>query len=111
MVALGPTEALNLDRFAGNPPTMVYVNGTLLLVAGVAILQAHNRWSKGWPVLVTVIGWILVLGGLYRMIAPAAPQAASGPATYALLAVIAGVGSLLCLKGYGRRLTPEDSHG
>ena len=101
MMALGLTEAINLDRFADVAPAFVYLNGTLLLVAGVAIVQAHNHWSRRWPVLVTLAGWILVAGGLYRMIAPAASQAAASPATYALLAMIVVAGIVLSLNGYG----------
>lgn len=102
MIALGPTEALNLGAFAGNAAPVVYLNGTLLLVAGVAIIQGHNRWARDWTVLVTLIGWALIGGGLYRMIAPSGPQADRSPATYGLLAVIAAIGAFLCYRGYGR---------
>jgi hypothetical protein len=34
------------------------------LVAGLAIVRAHNGWKEGWPVLVTVLGWFAILGGL-----------------------------------------------
>jgi hypothetical protein len=42
LIALGISEALNLDAFAGNAAPVVYLNGTLLFVAGLAIVQAHN---------------------------------------------------------------------
>ncbi len=72
LIALGLTEALNIDVFAGVPAAFVYLNGTVLFVAGVAIVQGHNRWRLGWPMVVTLAGWVLLLGGLYRMVAPAA---------------------------------------
>lgn len=100
LVALGLTEGLNIDVFAGNPPAVVYLNGTLLFVGGVAILQAHGRWSRDWRVLVTLAGWVLVAGGLYRMIAPTAPQLGPGMATWAVLAVLTGVGMVLTWRGY-----------
>jgi hypothetical protein len=103
LVALGVTEALNIDVFAGIAPSVVYLNGTILFVAGVAILQAHNRWSAGWPVLVTLVGWVLVLGGLYRMIAPTAPQLSRGPVTYGVLATLTAMGVFLTYKAYGPR--------
>jgi hypothetical protein len=103
LVALGITEAANIDAFAGNPAPVVYLNGTLLLVAGVAIVQAHGRWARDWTALVTLTGWALVLGGLWRMIAPAAPQLSAGPATYGLLAAIAAIGGVLSWRGYAVR--------
>src|SRR5690242_14183385 len=33
----------------------------LLFVAGLAIVRVHNVWVGGWPVLVTVLGWVAVL--------------------------------------------------
>lgn len=100
LVALGPTEGLNLDAFAGNPAPVVYLNGTLLFVGGIAILQAHARWSLNWTVLVTLVGWVLCLGGLYRMIAPAAPQLAPGPMTWAVLVTLTLVGGVLSFNGF-----------
>jgi hypothetical protein len=31
-------------------------------IAGLAIVRVHNRWANGWPVLVTILGWLFVLG-------------------------------------------------
>jgi len=100
LLALAPTEGLNLEVFAGNPPPLVYLNGTLLFVGGVAILQAHGRWSRDWRGLITLAGWVLVAGGLYRMIAPTAPQLGPGTATWAVLAVLTVVGLVLTWRGY-----------
>jgi hypothetical protein len=37
-------------------PGVIFLSGILLFVAGVAIVRAHNIWTGGWPVLVTVLG-------------------------------------------------------
>jgi len=80
---LGPTLAagalsvlLNLSAWPGlieqvsQNPAIVFLSGFQLFVAGLAILHYHNRWTAGWPVLVTVFGWIAVLGGLLRILFP-----------------------------------------
>lgn len=108
LVALGLTEGFNIDVFAGNPPAVVYLNGTLLFVGGVAILQAHGRWSLDWRVLVTLAGWVLAAGGLYRMIAPTAPQLGPGIGTWAVLAVLTLAGAVLTWKGYRGGLASKD---
>jgi len=71
---------MNLDVFtAAAGPSLapfVYLNGTLLFVAGPAIVRAHNRWTRGWPALITLVGWLAMLGGLGRMVAPVSAQQA-----------------------------------
>lgn len=53
-------------------PTFVYVFGLLDFVAGLAIVLFHNRWLVGWPVLITLIGWALLIRGAVRILAPRA---------------------------------------
>jgi hypothetical protein len=100
LIALGISEAINLDALAGNAAPVVYLNGTLLFVAGLAIVQAHNRWSRDWRILVTLTGWILLFGGLYRMIAPQAPQVSKGFAADAIFIVLIAVGGFLTFNAY-----------
>ena len=102
LVVLTFTEAPNLRLFAGNPAPVVYLDGTLLFIAGVAILQAYARWSLSLSALVTLSGWAFVLAGLYRMAFPAANQLAEGPGTWVVFGLLALVGGLLSIKGYGR---------
>jgi hypothetical protein len=35
-------------------PPVVYLSGTLMFVAGLAIVRAHNHWRRDWTVLVTL---------------------------------------------------------
>ena len=34
----------------------IYVVGIAVFVAALAIVQKHNVWTGGWPVLVTIFG-------------------------------------------------------
>lgn len=104
LIALAVSEAMNLRVMTENPASvgLVYLNGTLLFVAGVAIVQVHNRWTRGWPVLVTLMGWFAILAGLMRMIAP--QSTTSGAAwVYALLIVLLAIGIVLTFTGYAGR--------
>ena len=89
-------------------PGLIFVSGILLFVAGLAIVRVHNRWTNGWPVLVTVLGWLFVLGGLARMLFPtglAAIAAGIGQITGAIIAgaiVLLGLGAFLSFKAYRR---------
>jgi len=58
-----------VDQAFHNPP-LIFVSGYPLFVAGLAIVYLHNRWALGWPVLVTALGWLALLGGLSRILFP-----------------------------------------
>ncbi len=101
-LAMATTEALNLHTLA-NPPAavgLVYLNGTLLFVAGLAVVRAHNRWQIGWPVLVTLLGWMRLLAGLLRMLAPASTS--EGGWVDGLLIAMLVIGLVLTIQAYGR---------
>jgi len=100
LMVLAPSEGFNLGVFANVSPSLVYLNGVILLAAGVAILQAHWRWSPDWTSLVTLTGWALTAGGIYRLVAPAAPQLTPSGPVYAFLSVLFVAGAVLSWQGY-----------
>jgi len=108
LIGITVTEWRNLDIFrAAIGPSFaahVYLNGTLLFIAGLAIIRAHNVWSLRWPVLITFVGWVAVVGGLSRMAAPVSAQRAgqSAPVVYASLVALLAIGIVLSFKAYGR---------
>jgi hypothetical protein len=55
--------------FLGNP-TLITLSGGVCLAVGLLIVVDHNVWVPEWPVLITLIGWILVLQGLMRLFFP-----------------------------------------
>lgn len=95
-------------RLAGDflkSPALLFLSGFMLVPAGLAIVLVHNVWS-GWPVVVTLIGWLTLISGAIRL---AAPMQASGFArkiqsmrsyTIAAGALWAAVGLTLCYFGY-----------
>jgi hypothetical protein len=112
LIAIAAGMLLNLGSFPAlaeqisRDPGLIFVSGILLFVAGLAILRAHNIWVGGWPVLVTVLGWLAILGGLLRMLFPtrlAAIAAAVGGSTGGIIVgavVLLVVGAFLSFKGY-----------
>jgi hypothetical protein len=111
LIGITVTEWMNLDIFTAaigpSFATHVYLNGTLLFVAGLAIVRAHNVWSCRWPVLITLVGWVAIVGGLSRMAAPLSAQRAGQSASfiYASLVALLTIGVILTIKSYGRSKT------
>jgi hypothetical protein len=105
LIALSISEGINLRTLAtsnANLPSVVYLNCALLFVAGLSIVRVHNRWT-GWPVLVTLLGWFTILGGLIRMFAPVLAHQGiqNTTAVFALLIVLFALGVFLTFKAYG----------
>jgi membrane protein CcdC involved in cytochrome C biogenesis len=48
--------------------TLVYLFGLMDLAAGLAIVLTHNVWLVSWRVLITLIGWLLVIRGAARVL-------------------------------------------
>ena len=105
MVAIGITEAINMDAFATQMALVIYLNGAILSVTGLAIVRAHNLWTWRWPVIITLTGWVAMIGGLWRMAAPDAPQAAGNGLTFVVLAAIGAIGAILSVKAYGPKVS------
>lgn len=49
---------------------LVYLTGFLALLGGLAIVNTHNVWVANWPVAITILGWLAVIGGIFRMLWP-----------------------------------------
>ena len=106
LMVMTTSEAVNLDIWAGVSPTLVYLNGLMLFVAGLAIARTHNVWVRRWPVLVTLLGWVAMAVGLVRMFAPRAPQLAASASTYAVIALLFLLGAVLTLQAVRKPKAP-----
>jgi hypothetical protein len=89
-------------------PALVYLSGLLGMTAGVAIVLDHNVWVFGWPILLTIFGWLAMIGGAVRIIAPQAARSLGEtmldkPGAMTIGGAIwLGIGLLLCFFGYVR---------
>lgn len=114
LVAAGATVLLNQNLFPGvigdilHNPALVMLAGFVTFVAGLAIVRLHNQWHGGWPVLVTIIGWLCIIGGLVRILFPV--QLAEFAMQFILMhdamplaaVVMFIVGGFLSYKAYGK---------
>ena len=55
-------------KFATSP-ALFYLSGALALVIGGLIVLLNNVWS-GWPVVITLVGWVAILKGIVRTVLP-----------------------------------------
>ena len=106
LLNLGSISAV-LEPLSRNP-SLVLIYGVFLFVAGLAIVRFHNVWVANWSILVTILGWLLILGGLVRMLFPLRFAAMTGDFAQSWgMAVVAVVllviGAFLSFKAYASR--------
>ena len=82
--------------------------GFIDLAAGLAIVLTHNVWIADWRLIITLLGWLLLVRGLVRIFLPDQVKAfatkflRNDNAVTASLAVTAALGLVLSYFGYVR---------
>lgn len=112
-VALG--MLINLGMYEGmiaealHFGTLFYLSGLLSLLAGLAIVNLHNRWQLEWRLIITVLGWLMTIGGIIRIVLPKVAIAigstiySSRASTIVAALIIGTLGAFLSFKGYKQR--------
>jgi hypothetical protein len=57
------------EEFLASRP-LLFLSGMLMTPAGLAIVLTHNIWTLDWRVLITLLGWLMAVGGALRIFAP-----------------------------------------
>lgn len=67
---------INLEHYRrlvtdfGASPLSIYMAGTTALLLGLLIVVFHNVWDWRWPVIITILGWLTLIKGAVRVVAP-----------------------------------------
>ncbi len=87
--------------------TLLYVFGVMALTGGLAILLTHNVWVWDWPVVITIIAWLMVVRGSLRIVIPQQIEALAKGMTDRLPTlllisdmIVISLGLFLSWKGY-----------
>lgn len=86
--------------------TLIYLFGLIDLAAGLAIVLTHNVWVANWRVLITLLGWLMLVRGTVRVLGAeqVQPYATKLLGNKRLIpvsgAVIVILGLILCYFGY-----------
>ena len=117
LVVTGLMVLLNLEAMPAmieeisQNPMIIVLAGYAAFVPGLAIVYFHNRWTAGWPTLITLFGWLSVIVGFMRTVFPTQlagvmSRAAHAPAMHVVLPAIGAVfllaGVVLSYKAYAR---------
>ena len=86
---------------------LIYVSGLLSMLAGLAVVNTHGLWTSDWRVVITILGWIMLVGGIIRIVVPnfglkLGSAVYGSPVALIIVAIISlMLGGFLTFKGYG----------
>jgi uncharacterized protein YjeT (DUF2065 family) len=49
---------------------VMYLAGLITLAIGYLLVTFHNIWVKDWPVIITIVGWMALIKGLFLIVLP-----------------------------------------
>lgn len=58
-----------MEDFCKNAALVCY-GGLFTLIIGVVIILTHNLWVSNWTVIITIIGWLAFIKGIWIIILP-----------------------------------------
>jgi hypothetical protein len=104
LINLGLYESMIAEAL--HPGVVFYLSGLLSPLAGLAIVNLHNRWQVDWRVIITVLGWLMTIGGIMRIVLPqftvAVGSTIYGGRTSTIMGalVVGTLGAFLSFTGY-----------
>ena len=99
-----------------NDQSATMILGMFALLAGLAIVNAHNLWVSDWRVIITILGWLAIIRGALSLLFPnkmygigeTILASRSGPMIGAVIILV--LGGILSWMGY-RDLLKSKRHG
>lgn len=95
-------------------PGLIAFQGAMALLGGLIIVLYHNHWDFDWTLLVTILGYWMVLQGLVRLWFPLQftdiiRQLRTGNAMYIILGIMGVIGLFLLYEGFAQDMIAQSS--
>jgi len=69
-VLIGQINFNNITADFEKSPALTFVAGSFGIIIGMVLVEYHNNWVKNWTVLITIISWSFLIGGLIVTVFP-----------------------------------------
>ena len=63
-------ESVVLEEEAMKSPLHIYLSGFVFLILGALLVVSHSVWVFDWRIVITVLGWLVLLKGMGRIFFP-----------------------------------------
>ncbi len=55
-------------KSAKDNPIVLALAGLFPMIVGSWLVATHNLWASDWTVLITLLGWVMLISGAFRML-------------------------------------------
>ena len=69
MALRGKELRVMFEAFAENRP-LTYLTSVFVLILGLLLVVSHNVWVAGWPVIVTLLSWLVLIKAVAYLLLP-----------------------------------------
>ena len=69
MTILGRKNIINALKVKMDSTFLLFA-GAIVFVCGLALVLSHNIWATDWRLLITLIGWGILVKGLHALLFP-----------------------------------------
>ena len=49
---------------------LFFIVTVITVILGLLLVTSHNIWMIGWPVIITIFAWMVLISGLVRLFCP-----------------------------------------
>lgn len=60
----------NIAEDFNKSPALTFIAGSFGVIIGMVLVQYHNNWVNNWTILITIISWFFLIGGLIVVVFP-----------------------------------------
>ena len=71
-VLSGQMDFKEMYKSFQNSSGLTLMSGIFIVVLGALLINEHNIWEANWTVVVTIIGWAMLIKGIIFLVAPKA---------------------------------------
>ena len=90
---------VRLAKDAIDNPYRYFPMVLFILILGLTVIGTHNRWVFGWPVVITLMGWIMTVKGIVFLVFPQVMKRFAGWSEELMGAYIRISGTIMALIG------------
>ena len=69
-ILIGTINLNDIVKDFDKSPALTVVAGSVGIIIGIVLIYYHNIWIRSWEVIITIISWLFLIGGIIVVIIP-----------------------------------------
>jgi len=69
-VLINPTHYGKMTSHFIKNAELIYFSGAISFILGLSIILYHNLWVSDWRIAITILGWLALIKGVFRIVMP-----------------------------------------